>query len=123
MNAFSQGQIFVLFLILGLGIGVLFDFFRALRKTFQTSDLVTYLEDVIFMLVVGILVVNSLILLNHGQLRFFIMLALLFGIGFYFLTISKICFLIFQIFMKFCKKILFFPFFFKKIVQKKKDFR
>ena len=122
MNTFSQGQIFILFFILGLAISVFFDVFRALRKTFKTSDFITYLEDIVFMLVVGILIVNSLLLLNHGQIRFFILLALLFGITFYFLTISKICFLTFQILMKFCKKILFFPLFFKNKRLKKKDF-
>ena len=122
MYTFSQGQIFILFLILGLCIGLFFDIFRALRKTFKTSDFVTYIEDIIFMLLVGILIVNSLILLNHGQIRFFILIALLFGITFYFLTISRISFLIFQIMMKFCKKILFFPIFLKNVRQKKKDF-
>ena len=122
MNTFSQGQIFILFLILGLCIGLFFDIFRALRKTFKTSDFVTYIEDSVFMLLVGILIVNSLVLLNHGQIRFFILIALLFGITFYFLTISRIAFLIFQIMMKFCKKILFFPSFLKNIRQKKKDF-
>ncbi len=122
MYTFSQGQIFILFLILGLSIGIFFDLFRALRKTFKTSDFVTCIEDIIFMLLVGILIVNSLILINHGQIRFFIILAMLFGITFYFLTISKVCFIIFQMLMKFFKKILIFPFFFKNILQKKKDF-
>lgn len=122
MYNFSQGHIFILFLILGLCFGVIFDFFRALRKNFKTSDFITYLEDIIFMLIVGILLVNSLILLNHGQIRFFIFLALFFGITFYFLTISKICLIIFQILIRFCKKLLFFPIFFKNILQKKKDF-
>lgn len=121
MSTFSQGQIFILFLILGLCIGTLFDFFRALRKTFKTSDFITHMEDIIFMLLVGILLVNSLIILNRGQVRFFIILAILFGMTFYFLTISKISFTIFQILMNFCKKILFFPFFCKKNLLKKKD--
>ncbi len=122
MYMFSQGEIFILFFIIGVCIGVFFDIFRALRKTFKTSDFVTYIEDCIFMLIVGILIVNSLILLNRGQIRFFILLALLFGITFYFLTISKICFMIFQILMKFFKKIVLFPFFLKNMLQKKKDF-
>ena len=122
MYNFSQGHIFILFLILGLCFGLIFDFFRALRKNFKTSDFITYLEDIIFMLIVGILLVNSLILLNHGQIRFFIFLALFFGITFYFLTISKICLIIFQILIRFCKKVLFFPIFFKNILQKKNDF-
>ena len=75
------------------------------------------------MAIVGILLVNTLILTNHGEIRFYIILAVLFGISFYFLTISKICMMILQEMMKICKKILFFPIFFKKMVQKKKDFK
>lgn len=49
MYTFTQGQIFIVFLILGLCLGILFDLFRALRKTFKTPDLVTYIEDIVFM--------------------------------------------------------------------------
>lgn len=49
MYAFSQGQIFTVFLIIGLCLGIFFDIFRALRKTFLTPDFVTYIEDIIFM--------------------------------------------------------------------------
>ena len=122
MYAISQCQIFIIFLIIGLCTGIFFDFFRALRKTFKTSNFVTNIEDVIFISIVGIFTINTLIIVNNGQIRFYILLAIIFGITFYFLTISKICFKIFQILMKFCKKILFFPIFLKKF-KKKEDFR
>ena len=123
MYTFSQGQVFIVFLIIGLCIGSLFDFFRAIRKNFKTSDFVTYVQDIIFMALVGILIVNTLIIVNNGQIRFYVILAVFVGLSFYFVTISKICFIIFQIFLKCCKKILFMPIFLKKILQKRKDFR
>lgn len=49
MYLFSQGQIFIIFLIIGLCVGTLFDFFRAIRKTFNTPDLATLIEDIVFM--------------------------------------------------------------------------
>lgn len=118
MYTFSQGQIFIIFLILGLGIGIFFDFFRALRKNFTTSDLITTIEDIIFMAITGFLIINTLILVNNGQIRFYIILAILFGITFYFLSISQICLIIFEFFIKICKKIVFFPIFLKKIIKK-----
>ena len=42
----NQTYLFIVFSLTGIGLGVLFDFFRALRKTFKTPDLVTYLEDI-----------------------------------------------------------------------------
>ena len=78
MYTFSQGQIFIVFLIIGICIGVIFDIFRTLRKVFKTPDLATYIEDIIFMAIVGILIVNNLILVNNGEIRFYIILAIIF---------------------------------------------
>lgn len=122
MYTFSQGQVFIIFLIVGLIIGIIFDFFRAVRKVFKTSDFVTYIEDIIFMAIIGILIVNNLILVNNGEIRFFIILAILFGTTLYFMTISRICLKMFQILVSVIKKILFFPLFFKKLFKKRKDF-
>lgn len=52
MYVFSQGQIFIIFLILGLSIGLIYDFFRAMRQIFKTSDLITTIEDIIFMAII-----------------------------------------------------------------------
>lgn len=122
MYAFSQGQIFIVFLIIGICIGVIFDIFRAIRKVFNTSDFITYIEDIIFIAIVGILFVNNLILINNGEIRFYIILAIIFGMTFYFFTISRISLKIFQFFLKSFKKILLFPVLLKNIMNKKKDF-
>lgn len=44
----QQVYLFFIFTINGLIISLLFDFFRILRKAFNTKDIVTYLEDIIF---------------------------------------------------------------------------
>ena len=123
MYAFSQGQIFVIFFILGICVGVIFDLFRAVRKVFNTSDFVTYIEDIIFMAISGILVVNNLIIINNGEIRFYIILSLFFGMIFYFFTISKLCVIIFKYVIEFFKKIIFLPFFLKNAIKKKKDLK
>jgi len=110
MNTLPQSQIFILFLIIGIFIGILFDFFRAIRKTFKISDFITYIQDIVFMAIVGIIIVNNLLILNNGNLRFFIIVAIIFGITIYYLSISKLFFTIFKIFMKFIKKIIFLPY-------------
>ena len=45
----SQIGIFLIYLIAGVLICLLYDIFRALRKTVKTPDLVTYIEDTIFL--------------------------------------------------------------------------
>lgn len=44
----NQAQLFLIFTINGIIIGLLFDFFRILRKSFNTVDIVTYIEDILF---------------------------------------------------------------------------
>lgn len=122
MYAFSQGEIFVIFVIIGLCIGVLFDLFRAIRKIFRVSDFGTYVQDIIFIGLAGIFIINTLILVNNGQIRFYVIIAVLIGMLLYFFTIGRFFFLILQIFLKILKKIIGAPYLLKKILQKKKDF-
>ena len=48
MSVENQVVIFLSFVIAGMLGGICFDFFRALRKNFDTIDLVVYIEDFIF---------------------------------------------------------------------------
>ncbi len=47
----EQVKLFFIFIINGLIIGLLFDFFRILRKSFNTKDLITYIQDIIFWII------------------------------------------------------------------------
>ena len=48
MNSIEQAQVFVVFLLTGCMIGILFDCFRVARKIVKTSDFMTALEDVVY---------------------------------------------------------------------------
>lgn len=109
MYNFSQAQIFVFFFIIGVLIGVIFDIFRVLRKSFKTPDTMTYMQDIIFLFITGALLINSIIKLNNGEVRLYIFLAIFFGILIYSLTISKLCVIILYTIVNLCKKILLFP--------------
>ena len=50
----NQINLFLLFILNGLLIGLFFDFFRILRKSFKTNDFITYIEDMIFWIVTGL---------------------------------------------------------------------
>lgn len=86
---FSQGYLFLIFILVGIIIGVLFDVFRILRKTFKTSDFVTYIQDILFWILSGILLIYSIFVFNNGELRAYIFLSIAIGIITYMLTISK----------------------------------
>ena len=68
----NQAYLFCIFIINGIIIGILFDFFRILRKTFKTSDLITYIEDSLFWILTGIIILYSIFVFNSGEIRFFI---------------------------------------------------
>ena len=107
----NQINIFFVFVVNGLIIGVLFDFFRILRKSFLTKDVITYLQDIIFWILTGILILYSVFVFSNGEIRLFMVVALLLGITTYMLCISK------YIININVKIILFFKRIFSKIIE------
>ena len=59
----------VIFAISGIAIGIFFDIFRILRKSFKTPDVVTYIEDAIFWILSGVFFLFVLFKFNNGQNR------------------------------------------------------
>lgn len=122
MNVFSQEQIFIFFFIIGVTIAIIFDFFRAIRKNFKSSDIATIIQDIMFLFISGSLIIYSIIKLNNGEIRLFIFIGIFLGILMYSLTISKLCVIILYEFVKVCKKIFLFPYFcYKKVFNNKKN--
>lgn len=85
----NQAYLFVIFIINGILIGISFDFFRILRKSFKTIDIVTYIQDVIFWIFTGILTLYFIFTFNNGEIRLYVFLGIILGILLYILTISK----------------------------------
>ena len=80
---------FFIFGISGIVIGILFDIFRILRKSFRTPDIVTYIEDVLFWLLTGFFLLFVLFKINDGEIRIYNIVGILLGSILYMLTISK----------------------------------
>ena len=99
----------VIFTITGIMIGILFDIFRIIRKSFKTPDIVTYIEDILFWFLTGFILLFSLFTFNSGELRIYIFISLLFGVIIYMLTLSKYFIKFSVTILKWIKKILFYP--------------
>ena len=124
MTYFSQEQIFIFFFVIGLLVGIIYDFFKSIRVNIKSNDTLTFICDIVFLIISGNLILYSIIKINNGYIRLYIFFAILFGIILYFLTISNICVIILSIFIKIFKfPILCFTFI-KNICTslKKKDF-
>lgn len=109
MYNFSQEQIFMLFFVIGLIIGIIFDFFRAIRKNFKSSDIATLIEDIVFLSITSFLIIFSIIRINGGEVRFYLFLGIFFGILIYSLTISNLCVIILNVIVRLCKKLFQIP--------------
>ena len=86
----NQAYSFLIFILNGILIGILFDIFRILRKSFKTPDFVTYIEDIFFWILNGMILLYSIFKFNNGELRLYIFIGILIGILIYMLLFSKI---------------------------------
>lgn len=88
-NNLEQIINFLYFIITGMILSIIFDIFRILRKSFKTSDIITNIEDIIFGIITGIIILSSVFLFNNGELRLYLFLGIAIGIIIYMLVISK----------------------------------
>ena len=100
--------VFIAFILNGFLIGIIFDCFRILRKSFKTPDFVTYIEDVLFGIITGLLILYSIFKFNNGELRFYLFLGIFMGLLLYLLIFSKVFIKICVFIIAIIKKIINF---------------
>ena len=88
-NNLEQLFSFFIFIIVGMIISLSFDIFRILRKVIKTTDIITYLEDVIFWIITMFIILISIFIFNNGELRLYIFIGMIIGIILYLIFISK----------------------------------
>ena len=80
---------FFIYVVSGIAISIFFDIFRVLRKSIKTSNIMTYIEDFVFWIIVGVFLIWELFTISYGYLRSYIFIGLILGIVLYLLTFSK----------------------------------
>ncbi len=80
--------------LVSIAAGVLFcliyDVFRAVRKSKKTDDLTVFLQDIIYFAVIGIATFVLLMALSNGEIRGYIIIGLVLGFLLCFFTLSRI---------------------------------
>ena len=89
---YYQFTSFIAYTILGIISCIVFDLFRSIRKNIKTPNHITYVEDLIFWLIISLLLLYVIKFQNNGEFRIYYIFALLLGTIFYYLTISKYIF-------------------------------
>lgn len=90
-----QGNMFVISLLLGAGMGFVYDWLRCLRRMIVHNNVFIALEDIIFWLFWTYFIIDSIHQYNYGSLRGYVFLGIAVGAVLYLTTIS--CLLMFVI--------------------------
>lgn len=85
----SQAYIFLCSVAGGAVIALIYDIFRILRKAVKTGSLFTFVEDIIFWILVAVVMFATVYFSNEGELRSYIFLGTLLGVILYALLLSK----------------------------------
>ena len=85
----NQAYLFLVFTLTGVVIGILFDFFRILRKSIKTPNFATYIEDILFWILTGIIILFNIWYFNDGEIRIYMFLGIIMGLLIYMSTLSK----------------------------------
>ena len=105
----NQAYLFMVFTVVGMIIGLLFDIFRILRKIVKTKDFVTYIEDIVFWILTGIIIIYSMYIFCDGELRFFMIVGIIIGTIIYLLSISEYIIKISLVIINIAKKSMIIP--------------
>ena len=106
----NQAYLFLVFSLTGVIIGILFDFFRILRRIIKTSNFITYVEDILFWILTGFLILYNIWYFNNGEIRIYMFLGIILGVLIYMLTLSSILIKIFSNLFRILINVLELPF-------------
>ena len=84
-----QTYIFLMANFAGVLAGFIFDIFRVKRKLVKTSDIVVYIEDILYWLIISIVLFVLMYYSKESELRGYILLGLFIGIIMYMCILSK----------------------------------
>jgi len=85
----SQAYIFLCTVVGGMVIALIYDIFRIKRRAFKTGNLLTYVEDLLFWVIVAVIMFITVYYSNEGELRSYLFLGIVLGVILYALILSK----------------------------------
>ncbi len=99
---------FIGFVIIGIVIAVIFDFFRALRKIKKIPPLIVVIQDIIYFIIATLIIMYGVIKILDTNMRFYIFLAIILGCFIHFSFLSKYAIKLYIILFKASKSIVDF---------------
>lgn len=89
LSLHAQARLFLLTILLGGGLGLIYDGLRVFRHAFHHKPFWVQLEDGSFWFLAVFLVFGVMLHASSGEIRFFAIFGLFGGMGLYWLTLSR----------------------------------
>lgn len=105
----NQLYTFLLFILTGIVIGIVFDIFRIFRRSFKTNDIITYIQDILFWFVTGCILLFSIFTFNNGELRGYIFIGIILGLVLHLIVLSKYLINMFLKIINLLRRIIGYP--------------
>lgn len=86
----SQVYVFFWSIIIGAILTLIFDIFRLMRRNKESRDIIVYIQDIFFWIIVAIVIIISAFITNSGELRGYMFIGYALGSMFYLLLLSKL---------------------------------
>ena len=96
------------FVIIGIVIAIIFDFFRALRKVKKIPPFIVVIQDIIYFIIATLVIMYGIISILDTNMRLYIFIAIILGCLIYFNFFSKHVINLYIILFKMSKNILEF---------------
>lgn len=90
LSLHAQARLFLLTILLGGGMGLVYDGLRVFRHALPHKPFWVQVEDGLFWLAAVFLVFGVMLRASSGEIRFFSIFGLFGGMGLYFLTLSRL---------------------------------
>lgn len=80
MSLCSETIKFLIFVAVGIIFSIIYDFFRALRKIKKRKTLVVCMQDILYFIIIGIVLLLVVLNINGDTFRLYIIIAMVLGI-------------------------------------------
>ena len=108
MDLSYQLKSFIVYIIIGNVLGVIFDFFRASRKSKKIKIKTLMIQDIIYFILVTIIIIFTNIFILKHNIRFYYILGLIIGIFVYITLFSNIVIKNFTVVIDLARKLFSF---------------
>lgn len=84
----NQAYVFLVSILVGGVLAIIFDFFRLLRRKGNTKNYIVYIQDILYWLIVTFVIIMSAFITNDGELRGYMFIGYILGAIIYVVTFS-----------------------------------